>query len=72
MLSAAYTIIYLFNRTAFGEYFTRFLEESVYNVNKREFSLLFILVAFTIVFSVYTSLILNALDYSMNNLIYSV
>lgn len=71
VFSAAYTI-YLFNRTAFGGSFTRFLEESVYDVNKREFILLFILVAFTVVFGVYPSLILNALDYSMNSLIYSV
>nr|YP_009750566.1 NADH dehydrogenase subunit 4 [Akanthomyces lecanii]QIJ60571.1 NADH dehydrogenase subunit 4 [Akanthomyces lecanii]WNO19468.1 NADH dehydrogenase subunit 4 [Akanthomyces lecanii] len=71
VFSAAYTI-YMFNRTAFGGSFTRFLEESVYDVNKREFILLFILVAFTIVLGIYPSIILNVLDYSMNNLIYSV
>nr|NP_775406.1 NADH dehydrogenase subunit 4 [Akanthomyces muscarius]AAO14666.1 NADH dehydrogenase subunit 4 [Akanthomyces muscarius] len=70
VFSAAYTI-YMFNRT-FGGSFTRFLEESVYDVNKREFILLFILVAFTIVLGIYPSIILNVLDYSMNNLIYSV
>ncbi len=71
VFSAAYTI-YMFNRTAFGGSFTRFLEESVYDVNKREFILLFILVAFTIILGIYPSIILNVLDYSMNNLIYSV
>lgn len=71
VFSAAYTI-YMFNRTAFGGSFTRFLEESVYDVNKREFILLFILVAFTLVLGIYPSIILNVLDYSMNNLIYSV
>ncbi|KAH9806666.1 NADH dehydrogenase subunit 4 [Melampsora americana] len=71
VFSAAYTI-YMFNRTAFGGSFTRFLEESVYDVNKREFILLFILVAFTIVLGIYPSIILNVLDYSMNSLIYSV
>ena len=71
VFSAAYTI-YMFNRTAFGGSFTRFLEESIYDVNKREFILLFILVAFTIVLGIYPSIILNVLDYSMNNLIYSV
>ena len=71
VFSAAYTI-YMFNRTAFGGSFTRYLEESVYDVNKREFILLFILVAFTIILGIYPSLILNVLDYSMNNLIYSV
>lgn len=71
VFSAAYTI-YMFNRTAFGGSFTRFLEESVYDVNKREFILLFILVAFTVILGIYPSIILNILDYSMNSLIYSV
>lgn len=71
VFSAAYTI-YLFNRTAFGGSFTRFLEESVYDVNKREFTMLFILVVFTVFLGIYPSLILNVLDYSMNSLIYSV
>ncbi|KAJ6435987.1 NADH dehydrogenase subunit 4 (mitochondrion) [Purpureocillium lavendulum] len=71
IFSAAYTI-YLFNRVAFGGSFTRFLEESIYDVNRREFVMLFILVIFTIVFGIYPSLILNVLDYSMNSLIYSV
>ena len=71
VFSAAYSV-YLFNRVSFGGSFTRFLEESVYDVNKREFILLFILVAFTVVFGVYPSFILNVLDYSINSLIYSV
>ena len=71
VFSAAYTI-YMFNRTAFGGSFSKFLEESVYDVNKREFILLFILVLFTVVFGIYPSLILNVLDYSMNNVIYSI
>jgi NADH-ubiquinone oxidoreductase chain 4 len=71
VFSAAYTI-YMFNRTAFGGSFTRFLEESVYDVSKREFIMLFILVVFTVVLGIYPSLILNVLDYSMNSLIYSV
>lgn len=71
VFSAAYTI-YMFNRIAFGGSFTRFLEESIYDVNKREFILLFILVIFTVVLGIYPSLILNVLDYSMNSLIYSV
>ena len=71
VFSAAYTI-YMFNRTTFGGSFTRFLEESIYDVNKREFIMLFILVVFTVVLGIYPSLILNVLDYSMNSLIYSV
>lgn len=71
IFSAAYTI-YMFNRTALAGSFTRFLEENIYDVNKREFILLFILVVFTVVLGIYPSLILNVLDYSMNGLIYSV
>ena len=71
VFSAAYTI-YMFNRISFGGSFTRFLEESIYDVNKREFILLFILVLFTVVLGVYPSLILNVLDYSINSLIYSI
>lgn len=71
VFSAAYTI-YMFNRISFGGSYTRFLEESIYDVNKREFILLFILVLFTIIFGIYPSLITNVLDYSMNSLIYSI
>jgi NADH-ubiquinone oxidoreductase chain 4 len=71
VFSAAYTI-YMFNRIAFGGSFTRFLEESIYDVNKREFTMLIILVVFTVVLGVYPSIIINTLDYSMNSLIYSV
>lgn len=73
ILSAAYTI-YMFNRTALGGSFdhARLLERWLYDVNKREFNLVFILIVFTVIFGVYPSLILNVLDYSMNALIYSV
>lgn len=71
VFSAAYTI-YMFNRISFGGSFSKFIEESIYDVNKREFILLFILVIFTVIFGIYPSLILNVLDYSMNSLIYSI
>ena len=71
ILSAAYTI-YMFNRTAFGGSFSKFFEESVYDVNKREFTLLFILVVFKIILGIYIYILLNVLDYSMNSLIYSI
>jgi NADH-ubiquinone oxidoreductase chain 4 len=71
VFSAAYSV-YLFNRVSFGGSFTRFLEESVFDVNKREFLILFILIAFTIVFGIYPSLILNVLDYPVTNVLYSV
>nr|YP_009254346.1 NADH dehydrogenase subunit 4 [Trichoderma gamsii]YP_009826349.1 NADH dehydrogenase subunit 4 [Trichoderma atroviride]ANC73531.1 NADH dehydrogenase subunit 4 [Trichoderma gamsii]QEJ82011.1 NADH dehydrogenase subunit 4 [Trichoderma atroviride] len=71
VFSAAYSV-YLFNRVSFGGSFTRFLEESVFDVNKREFLILFILVVFTIVFGIYPSLILDVLHYPMTNVLYSV
>ena len=71
VFSAAYSV-YLFNRVSFGGSFTRFLEESVFDVNKREFLILFILVVFTIIFGIYPSLILDVLHYPMTNVLYSV
>ena len=71
ILSAGYTI-YMFNRTSFGGSFTKFLEESVYDLNKREFIMLFILITFTVFLGIYPSFMLTTLDYSLSNLIYSV
>jgi NADH-ubiquinone oxidoreductase chain 4 len=71
VFSAAYTI-YMFNRISLGGFFTKFIEITVFDLNKREFILLFILVIFTIFFGIYPSLITNSLDYSMNNLIYNL
>jgi NADH-ubiquinone oxidoreductase chain 4 len=71
VFSAAYTI-YMFNRISFGGFFTKMIEQTVYDINKREFVLLFILVVFTVFLGIYPSLLTNLLDYSMNSLIYSV
>jgi NADH-ubiquinone oxidoreductase chain 4 len=71
VFSAAYSI-YMFNRTAFGGSFSKIIEISLLDVNKREFILLLLLVIFTIFFGIYPSLILNSLDYSINMLIYTV
>ena len=71
VFSAAYTI-YMFNRTSFGGSFSKMIENGLLDVNKREFVLLLILVLFTIIFGIYPSLILNVLDYSVNNLIYTL
>jgi len=70
VLSAAYTI-YMFNRTSFGGSFTRFFEENIFDLNKREFIMLFILVFLTILFGIYPSLILNTLHLSVVNLTYN-
>lgn len=69
VFSAAYTI-YMFNRISFGGSFTKFFEESISDLTKREFFLLFILVAFTVVLGVYPSIILDGLHYSVTNLLY--
>lgn len=72
ILSAAYTI-YMFNRISFGGFFTKLLyENNVWDVSLREFFVLFILVAFTVILGIYPSIILDGLHYSTNNLIYKV
>lgn len=72
ILSAGYTI-FMFNRITFGGSFTPLLlEENVFDSNKREFLLLFILITFTILLGIYPSLILDSLHYSINNLIYKI
>ena len=69
VFSAAYTI-YMFNRIAFGGSFTRFFEENISDLTKREFFLLFTLVAFTVILGIYPSIILDGLHYSATSLIY--
>ena len=71
ILSAAYTI-YMFNRIAFGGSFSKFFEENLSDVTKREFTILFILVLFTVVFGIYPSFILDGLHYSVTSLIYYI
>ena len=69
VFSAAYTI-YMFNRIAFGGSFTRFFEENISDLTKREFFSLFTLVAFTVILGIYPSIILDGLHYSVTSLIY--
>lgn len=69
VLSAAYSI-YMFNRTSFGGSFTRFLEESIFDVKKREFLILFTLVLFTVILGIYPGLILDVLHYPITNMVY--
>ena len=71
VLSAAYSI-YMFNRISFGGSFTRFIEESIFDVNKREFLILFTLVVFTIVLGIYPGIILDVLHYPVTNVLYGV
>jgi NADH-ubiquinone oxidoreductase chain 4 len=69
VLSAAYSI-YMFNRIAFGGSFSVFFEESISDLTKREFFILFSLVFFTVLFGVYPSFILDGLHQSVSGLIY--
>jgi NADH-ubiquinone oxidoreductase chain 4 len=71
VLSAAYTI-YMFNRISFGGSFSKFFEENISDLTKREFILLFTLVLFTVIFGIYPSFILDGLHYSVTSLIYTV
>jgi NADH-ubiquinone oxidoreductase chain 4 len=71
VFSAAYTI-YLFNRISFGGSFSKLLQETLYDLNKREFLLLLILVILTVLYGIYPSSISNTLDYSMNSVLYTV
>ncbi|EEY24116.1 NADH dehydrogenase subunit 4 (mitochondrion) [Verticillium alfalfae VaMs.102] len=70
VFSAAYTI-YMFNRITFGGSFTKFFEENISDTTKREFTLLLVLVLFTVILGIYPSLILDSLHYPVVNLIYS-
>jgi NADH-ubiquinone oxidoreductase chain 4 len=69
IFSAAYTI-FMFNRIAFGGSFSKFFEENLSDITKREFFLLFTLVSFTVIFGIYPSFILDGLHYSVTSLIY--
>ena len=69
IFSAAYTI-YMFNRISFGGSFSKFFEENVFDVTKREFLILFALVLFTVVFGIFPSFILDGIHYSAASLIY--
>jgi NADH-ubiquinone oxidoreductase chain 4 len=71
ILSAAYTI-YMFNRISFGGSFSKFFEENMNDLTKREFFLLFILVFFTVLYGIYPSLILDGLHYYVGSLVYYV
>jgi NADH-ubiquinone oxidoreductase chain 4 len=71
VLSAAYTI-YMFNRISFGGSFSKFFEENISDVTKREFYILFTLVFFTVLFGIYPSFILDGLHYYASSLIYYI
>ena len=69
VFSAAYTM-YMFNRIAFAGSYSRFFKFNIPDLTKREFVILFTLVAFTVVLGVYPAPILDGLHYSVSLLIY--
>ena len=70
VFSAAFTI-FMYNRIAFGGTLSSFFAVNVPDLNKREFVLLFTLVALTVLFGVYPKPILDGLHYSVSTLIFS-
>ena len=71
IFSAAYTI-YMYNRIMFGGSFSKFFEESIADVTKREFFILFTLILFTVLFGIYPSFILDGLHYYVSSLLYNI
>ena len=69
VLSAAYTM-FMYNRIAFGGAFSKYFRVNIPDLNKREFSILFVLVIFTVALGIYPAPILQGLHYSVSCLIY--
>ena len=71
VFSAGYTI-YMFNRIAFAGSYSKFLNVNIFDLNKREFLILLILVLPTVILGVYPAPILDSLSYSVSFVIYRV
>jgi NADH-ubiquinone oxidoreductase chain 4 len=69
VFSAAYTI-YMFNRIAFGGPFSKIFQYNIPDLSKREFSILCILVLFTVTLGIYPAALLDGLHYSVSSVIY--
>jgi len=69
VLSAAYTM-FMYNRIAFAGTFSKYFRVNIPDLNKREFSILFVLVIFTVALGIYPAPILQGLHYSVSCLIY--
>ena len=70
VFSAAYSI-FLFNRVAFGGSFSKFFENSIIDLTKREFYALIFLGILVVFLGIYPSIILDGLHYNVSSLIYS-
>lgn len=71
VFSAAYTI-FMFNRIVFaGSFFIQFWDNYIPDINKREFSILLILIIFTVLLGLYPAPLLDGLHYNSYNLIFN-
>lgn len=70
VLSAGYTM-FMYNRIAFGGAYSKYFRVSFPDLNKREFSILLILVILTVVLGIYPTPIIKGLHYSVSCLIYN-
>jgi len=71
VFSAAYTM-YMFNRTIFGGNYSKLFVHNIIDVNKREFNILIILILLTVSLGIYPSLLTDALNYNVSDLIYKI
>jgi NADH-ubiquinone oxidoreductase chain 4 len=71
ILSAGFTV-YMFNRISFGGVYSKFFENIMKDLYKREFIILFTLVFLTLILGIYPSFILDGLHYSITNIIYYI
>lgn len=69
ILSAVYTI-FMFNRIIFGGIFKAWFAY-LPDLNKREYSILLILVILTVILGIYPSIILDGLNYNVSSLLYN-
>ena len=69
ILSAVYTI-FMFNRIIFGGIFKGW-HTYLPDLNKREYSILVVLVILTVILGIYPSIILDSLHYSTSTLLYN-
>jgi len=70
VFSAAFTF-FMYNRIVFGGSLSSYFAVNVPDLTKREFVILGTLVAFTVLFGLYPSPILDGLHYSVSTLIYN-
>lgn len=70
ILSAVYTI-FMFNRIIFGGMFKGWFTY-LSDINRREYSLLFVLVIFIVLLGIYPSIIIDGLNYYVSELLYCI